>query len=319
MIFTFEKFLKGRENVICVDANFPAKLQISHWPGHSTPEEFFADTSTEMAFNLIESQKKDNYLKGIEVISNNHFDSDGVIAAFVLNNPDYAVANKKALINICTTGDFSEFTTEDALKADFVLNNLIDYDNSIFKELIKNKPFANAVQLMYEKGFELIHELIENIDKFEEHWKDNFEWYKKSEKSFETQQSVFSNYGDIRLTVLESNFEIHPVAKVSQSNYEIILSAVKADEGNLYQLEYKPFTWHATTRPQKIERKEFESLAAKLNQIEINKNGNWKVLGTDPIIDWDYKMHFSNEAFEQIPSKLKINEVENILFDYFFE
>lgn len=319
MIFTFEKFLKSRENVICVDANFPAKLQISHWPGHSTPNELFADTSTEMAFKLIESPNKEDYLKGIEVISNNHFDSDGVIASFVLNNPDYALAHKQALINICTTGDFFEFTTEDALKADYVLNNLIDYDKSMFRDQIENEPFPNAVQLMYEKAFEILPNLVENVDLFEEFWKDDFEWYKKSDQSFETQQSVFSNYGDIRLTVLESDFEIHPVAKFSLAGHDIVLSAVKHDEGKLYQLEYKPYTWHSTTRHKRIERKELESLSEKLNQIETNKNGKWQVLGSDPIADWDYKMNFSDDSFVKIPSKLEVFEVENILFDYFLE
>lgn len=319
MIFTFESFLKSRENVICVDADFPAKLQISHWPGHSTPDEFYADTSTEMAFKLIESGKKQKYLEGINVISNNHFDSDGVITAFILSNEEYALANKQRLINIAQTGDFAEFTTEDALKADYVLDNLIDYEKSLYKDLIAGKPYPHAAQLMYEKGFELLPELIENIDKFESRWKENFDWYKKSEQSFDTQQSVFSNYGDIRLTVLESDFEIHPVSKISQADFEIILSAVKSGEGRLYQLEYKPFTWHATTRPKRIERIEFESLAGKLNQIEINKNGKWKVLGSNPVSDWDYKMNFSDGSFVQIPSKLEVYEIENILFDYFFE
>lgn len=319
MIFVFESFLKNRDNVICVDANFPAKIQISHWPGHSTPSELFADTTTEMAFKLIESPQKDEYLRGIEVISNNHFDSDGVISAFVLNNPEFSLANKQSLINIALTGDFAEFTTEDALKADYVLNNLIDYDKSIFKNLIKDLQFPHAAQLMYEKGFEILPELIRDIEKFETYWKEDFNWYQKSEQSFETQQSVFSNYGDIRLTVLESDFEIHPVAKVSQAGCEIILSAIKHKEGRLYSLEYKPFTWHSTTRPQKIARKSLESLAEKLNLIETNKIGKWKVIGTDPNTDWDYRMNFSDKSFIQIPSKLEVHEIENILFDYFFE
>lgn len=319
MIFTFEKFLKSRENVVCVDANFPAKLQISHWPGHSTPDELFADTSTEMAFKLVESPKKDEYLKGINVISNNHYDSDGVIAAFVLNEPEYASANKQSLINIATTSDFYEFTTEDALKADRVLTNLIDPDKSLYKDLIKEEPFPNAVQLIYEKAFDLLPDLINDIDKYSEQWKEDFEWYQKSEQSFDSQQSVFSNYGDIKLSVIESDFIIHPVAKISQAKFDIILSAIRSEEGRLYELEYKAHTWHSTTRPQQIERKGFESLAEKLNQIEMNKDGNWKVLGKDPVADWDYKMHFSNNSFDLVPSKLEVFEIENILFDYFFE
>ncbi len=319
MIFTFEKFLKNRNNVICVDANFPAKLQISHWPGHSTPPELFADTSTEMAFKLIESDKKTDYLHGIEVISNNHYDSDGVIAAYVLMEPEFSAANKQALVHIAQTSDFYEFTTEDALKADIVLTNLIDSEKSPVKDILKNEPFPNAVQLIYEQAFGLMPKLLENVDDFSEQWKEVFEWFQKSEESFVTQQSVFSHYGDIKLTVLESDFKVHPVAKISQAKFDIILSAIRQTDGRLYELEYKPYTWHATTRPQQIERKSLESLAEKLNQIELNKNGNWKVIGEDPVADWDYRLQFSNDKFDLIPSKLEVFEIENILFDYFFE
>lgn len=319
MIFTLEKFLMNTENVICVDANFPAKLQISHWPGNSTPDELFADTSTEMAFKLIESERKDEYLKGINVISNNHFDSDGVIAAFVLINPAFAVDNKQMLINIANTSDFYEFTTEDALKIDIVLTNLMDKEKSLYKDLIKDESFPNAAQLMYEKAFFLLPDLIDNIEKYEEQWKENFEWFEKSEQSFITQQSVFSHYGDIKLSVIESDFPIHRVSKVSQANHDIILSSIRNDGDRLYELEYKPYTWHSTTRQNQVQRKSFESLAEKLNQIEMNKEGNWKVLGKDPIADWNYKLQFSNNSFDLIPSKLEVFEIENILFDYFFE
>ncbi|MDZ7766596.1 MAG: DUF6687 family protein [Melioribacteraceae bacterium] len=319
MIFTFEKYLKSRDNVICVDANFPAKLQISHWPDHSTPDELFADTSTEMAFKLIESEKKYEYLKGINVVSNNHYDSDGVIAAFVLIDPHFASANKQALINVALTSDFYEFTTEDALKADVVLTNLIDKEKSLFKELIKNEPFPNAAQLIYEKAFQLLPKLIQNIDDYEEQWKDDFEWHQKSENSFANQQSVFSDYGDIKLSVIESDFKIHPVVKVTHAKFDIILSSIRRAEGRMYELTYKPYTWHSTTRQDQVERKSFESLVQNLNQIEMNNNGKWKVLGKDPVSEWNYKLHFSNEKFELIPSKLEVFELENILFDYFFE
>ena len=301
MIFTLEKFLKNTENVICVDANFPAKLQISHWPGHSTPDELFADTSTEIAFKLIESERKDEYLKGINVISNNHFDSDGVIAAFVLINPAFAVDNKQMLINIAITSDFYEFTTEDALKIDIVLTNLMDKEKSLYKDLIIDEPFPNGAQLMYEKAFFLLPDLIDNIEKYEEQWKENFKWFDNSEQSFITQQSVFSHYGDIKLSVIESDFPVHPVSKVSQAKHDIILSSIRKESGRLFELEYKPYTWHSTTRQNQVERKSFESLIEKLNQIELNEKGKWKVIGKDPISNWDYKMQFSNENSDLKP------------------
>ncbi len=317
MKFIFEKFLNERNNVVCVDGSFPAKLELSHWHGNSTPKEFKADTSTEIVFNLIESPFKNDYLNGIEIVSNNHFDADGILSAFVLLNPVFSLQHKKEIINIAETGDFSEFTTEDALKQSYVLESLFDLEKSIFKNEISKMKFPEMMQFIYEKGFELIPKLIENIDDYENIWKDDFQHFQNSENQFEIQSAVFSNYSDCRLSVIESNSELHKVSKYKNSNFEILLSAVKNSEGNLYELEYKTVTWFETSREKKIERKSFEPLAERLNLIETNKNGTWQVLGKDPVEEWDYRLTFADKNFNKNNSKLQIYEIENILFDYF--
>jgi len=317
MKFTFEKFLTERNNVVCVDGSFPAKLELSHWRGNLTPQELKADTSTEIAFNLIESENKEKYLDGIEIVSNNHFDADGILSAFVILNPEFSLQHKKEIINIAEIGDFSEFTTEDALKQSIVLEQLFDLEKSIFKNELQKIKFPEMMQFIYEKGFKLIPKLIENIDDFEKIWKDDFQFFENSERLFKNQSAVFSNYSDSRISVIESNESLHKVSRYKNSEYEILLSVIKKKEGNLYELEYKTVTWFETLREKKIERKSFETLSQNLNLIEKNKNYSWQILGKNPVEDWDYKLVFADKNFNLMPSKLQIFETENILFDYF--
>ncbi len=321
MKFIFEKLLtdEQRSKTLSVDGAFTARIQLSHWPGNNSPQELKADTSTEMAFKLIESDRKEEYLNGIEFISNNHFDSDGILACYVLLFPGYAKHHRKLFIDIATTSDFSEFTSEEALKIDRVISKIDNPDSSIFKGEFQSVGFRQVMQKLTLKTFESIPEIIENTDKFEHLWKDDLRWHRESEASFDNQVSVFSNYGDCRLSILESSFKLHPVTKFSNAEYDQVLSVVKQGEGHLYELEYKHYTWHETTRPKVIERKSFESLAEKLNLIEQEKNGTWKVLGLDPIVEWDYRLQFSDESFNLVPSKIKIYEMEEILFDFLFE
>lgn len=319
MKFVFEKYLKNRNNVVCVDGLFDAKLQVSHWRGNNTPAEFKADTTTEMAFKLIESLDKDKYLNGIDTVSNNHFDADGLISAFVLVNPEIALQNKQSLINTAITGDFAEFTTEDALKTSIVIDSMFDMEKSMFRTELTNKSYPDIVQLLYEKGFEILPALINSIDDYEQFWKDEFREYKESEKSFITQNSVFSNYSDCRLSVIESTFSLHKVARYAHAENDIVLSAVKTAKGNHYELEYKLHTWFDTTRQKRIKRKDLNPLAGKLNLIEEEKTGKWQVYGKDPLGDWDYKLVYSSEDFKSVHSKLAVYEIENILFDYFLE
>ena len=90
-------------------------------------------------------------------------------------------------------------------------------------------------------------------------------------------------------------------------------------DGRKYELKYKPYTWHDTLRRKQVKRKTFEPLINKLNLTEINKNGLWKIIGKDPILDWDYTMNFSDENSNLVNSELEIYKVEEVLFEYFFE
>ncbi len=321
MKFIFEKLLTDelRAKTISVDGYFESKLRLSHWPGNDSPTELKADTTTEMAFKLIESPGSQKYFEGIEIVSNNHFDADGLLACFVLVHPDKAVHFKQLLIDTAITGDFGEFTSEDALKVECVIKNIEDPEKTIVKGAFCDPDFIRIVQDLYVKSFHLLPELLQDVDKYEHIWKDYFRWYKTSQASFVSQNSVFSNYGDCNLSIIESASPLHPVAKIANAAFDIILSVVKSENGHLYELEYKPHTWFDTTRLKKIERKSFEPLVEKLNLIEKEKIGNWKVLGLDPISEWNYRLQFSDDSFTLAQSKIQVFEIEEILFEYFFD
>lgn len=321
MKFIFEKLLTDelRAKTICVDGYFESKLSLSHWPGNDSPAELKADTTTEMAFKLIESPDAQKYLEGIEIVANNHFDADGLLACFVLLHPDKAVHYKQLLIDTAITGDFGEFTSEDALKTECVIRNIEDPEKTIVKGAFCDPDFKRIVQDLYVRSFHLLPELLRDVDKYEHIWKDDFRWYETSQASFVSQNSVFSNYGDCNLSIIESANPLHPIAINANSGFDIILSVVKSVSGHLYELGYKPHTWFDTTRPKKIERKSFEPLVEKLNLIEKEKIGKWNILGQDPVSEWNYKLQFSDDSFNLVPSKIQVFEIEEILFEYFYD
>jgi hypothetical protein len=307
-----------RDNVLSVDGIFPSAMNLGHWPGNSTPPELKADTSTEMAFNLVESPDKDKYLHNIEIVSNNHFDSDGVTAAYVLLHPEESILMKNALINIAVTGDFLEFTTEDALKADKVLNDLQYKEKSMFADIF-GQSGDHIMNSLYQKAFELLPELVNKIDNFENYFRDDFNHYTRSESAFNSQTALWSDYNDCSLSVIESGFRLHPVSVISHAGNDIVLTVEVSADGRKYELQYKPYTWHDTLRNKKVQRKPFESLINELNLIESDKNGLWRIIGKDPLIDWDYRMNFSDENSNLAESKIEIYKIEEVLFDYFFE
>ncbi|GAB6282889.1 MAG: hypothetical protein STSR0008_16390 [Ignavibacterium sp.] len=315
MKFYYYDLLPDKNKAISVDGAFDAKLQLSHWIGNSSPKELKADTTTEMSFKLIENSNKEKYLTGIEYISNNHFDADGLLSAFVLLDPDYALQHKNEIINMAITGDFSEFTTEDALKSIIVIESLLDEEKSFIKEKIKNINYSDSIQCAYEEGFKLVSKLIDDIDQFEKYWIDEFSFFVESEKSFERQESIVSNYDNLCLSIVEIPKPLSKVSIYKNIKNDIVLTAIKSNNGNIYDLEYKMWTWFDTIREKKIKRNSFETFANLFNQIEKNKSGIWKTIGGNPIYNYDYHLNFVDKNNNLIPSSLKIYELENILFN----
>ena len=82
----FEFYHSGLENVpkLAVDGTVGNSIHFSHWQGNETPAEVKADTSTEITLNVVASPNRDALTKGIELVTNNHFDTDGVLSVWTM-------------------------------------------------------------------------------------------------------------------------------------------------------------------------------------------------------------------------------------------
>ncbi len=105
------------------DGGFPAiscdglvpgvSLDLTHWQGNHTPVQYKADTSTEIALNFAFSPEAfDQWADAVVV--NNHFDTDGVLAAWVVLEPETAAASRELLVAAAEAGDFDEWPALDS-------------------------------------------------------------------------------------------------------------------------------------------------------------------------------------------------------------
>ena len=65
----FEFHSDAIDNVpkLSVDGTVPNSIHFSHWNGNETPSELKADTSTEIALNLVTSPNRDDFTQGIDL------------------------------------------------------------------------------------------------------------------------------------------------------------------------------------------------------------------------------------------------------------
>src|SRR5215467_10991989 len=97
--------LDDRPNII-VDGsgNAGTILTLSHWPHSGTPAEFKADTSTEIVLNFLASPRRVEYEAKASIVSNNHFDEDGLMSVWAMLNPEKAQELRERLIEVATAG-----------------------------------------------------------------------------------------------------------------------------------------------------------------------------------------------------------------------
>src|SRR6266849_5471564 len=106
---------------LSVDGTVDNAIHLSHWKGNETPESVKADTSTEIALNLVAAPDRDELTQGIDLVTNNHFDTDGVLSVWTVLVGERALELRDKLIAAAEAGDFSELSTKEGVRASIVI------------------------------------------------------------------------------------------------------------------------------------------------------------------------------------------------------
>jgi hypothetical protein len=85
-------------------------LELSHWIPNRTPPAFKADTSTGIVLNALAA----GATADVDLVVNNHVDTDGALSLFVLRHPALALAHRGTLEQAAAMGDFHAWGDEPA-------------------------------------------------------------------------------------------------------------------------------------------------------------------------------------------------------------
>src|SRR6266566_4987917 len=105
---------------LSVDGTVDNAIHFSHWQGNETPASVKADTSTEIALNLVAAPNREQLTKGIDLVTNNHFDTDGVLSIWTVLTGESALPLRDKLIAAAEAGDFSEMSSQEGVRASIV-------------------------------------------------------------------------------------------------------------------------------------------------------------------------------------------------------
>ncbi len=155
--------LGSKKNII-VDgaARENSVLVLSHWPASPTPDAWLRDTSAEIVLDYIENETMP---EGVEFVSNNHYDEDGLLGICALLDPEFALAHRQRFVDAAAAGDFNRYEDRDAARAIFTLSRLVE-------DVPANSDYAEHTAALYETLIPKVHDLIADIGRFEETWRD---------------------------------------------------------------------------------------------------------------------------------------------------
>jgi hypothetical protein len=291
----FEYYHDGLADVpkLSVDGTVDNAIHFSHWHGNETPASVKADTSTEIALNLVAAPKRDELTRGIDLVTNNHFDTDGVLSVWTVLTGERALRLHDQLIAAAEAGDFSELSTEDGVRASIVIQGSespTDEDaGSPLARQLAGEP-VNDDARAYELVLPYVERVLTCTGEYESLWREPWTRIEAALNSFARGTSRVNEIAEAKLSVVTLAPEIFspsgfkptrhtaPFTAISHhARGEVFLIMTLLNGGWAYRIDYPYYSWAETIVRPTIKRRDFTSVVARLNEFDQSPSGRWKV------------------------------------------
>lgn len=292
----FEFYHSGLDDVpkLSVDGTVSNSVHFSHWEGNETPAQLKADTSTEIALNLVSAPNRNELTRGIELVTNNHFDTDGVLSVWTVLTGERALELSEQLIPAAEAGDFSEFTNETAVRASIAIQGSDqptpgdESGSPLACQLAGGNVDDDA--RAYDLVLPEVERLLTKTDEYEPLWRNAWEKIATAMESFERGTSTVAEFGDFGVSLVTLAPDVfspggfnptrHAAPYTAISRYakgQLFLITTPLQNGWSYRIDYPYYSWAETIVRPRIRRRNFSNLLSELNQIEPEREGSWKV------------------------------------------
>jgi len=308
-------FLDDQPNIV-VDgqAQQATVLTLSHWPWNSTPEDLMRDTSTEIVLSYLQAPQ---HHVDVRLVSNSHYDEDGLLSMYGLVDPENALKNKDLLISASRAGDFAVGESEAAAKLAFTLAAFADPEISPLPGDVFGGTDAQQIHRLYSTMLERLPELIAEPDKYRHFWEPELQHWRESEAAIADGRVVIDEIPDLDLAIIRIpqdmpartvrrylcrwSRSVHPFAvhNVTQCSRLVWLKGASLEA----QYRYESWIQLASRRP--ALRVDLTQLAAKLSDLET-AGGEWIFEGVNEVAP---RLRVSGSCRSSIPVEDFVREL----------
>jgi hypothetical protein len=292
MRFEFYSDAIAAEPKLSVDGTVDNAIHFSHWNGNQTPASVKADTSTEIALNVVAAAHPDQLTQGIDLVTNNHFDTDGALSVWTMLNGARALQLREKLIAAAEAGDFCELSSVDAVRASIVIqgsDSPTDKSGSPLARQLAGAEISDEARA-YELVLPHVERVITDTNAFEELWRESWMRIEAALDSFAKGESRVEEDSRTKLSVVTlapevfgaNGFDPHlhaaPFTAISHhASGELFLIATPFSDGWAYRIDYPYYSWAETVVRPRVARRDFSELIKQLNEGEQGTSGRWQI------------------------------------------
>ncbi|HYH84334.1 MAG TPA: DUF6687 family protein [Pyrinomonadaceae bacterium] len=290
----FEFYHEALANVpkLSVDGTVDNAVHLSHWEGNTTPAELRADTSTEIALNFVASPRREEIARGIEIVTNNHFDTDGLLSVWTTLAGARALELRDKLVAAAEAGDFSEFPNAQAVRASLTVQG---GDNPFVEGVASPlaRELAGGASVDERRAYKLLLPEVERVltrtDEYEPLWRESWSQIESALESFASGRSRVEEDAESRMSVVMLAPDLYGASGFKPTRHaapytaiahnargEIFLIATPAVGGWSYRIDYPYYSWAMTFVRPRVARRDLSRLVLRLNEMEGDGGGSWK-------------------------------------------
>ena len=272
MHFVAYDHLDGVPNVIVDGAGLAtSRLVLSHQPGAATPRALLADTSAEIVLNFLRAPDWHKRLDGVGVISNDHFDLDGLLAAWALLYPDEALARQPKVVEAARAGDFGRYQEDFAAQLACLIRGASEWIRTPAGRPLEGLHGVARDAALYEDLIPLTGAMLDDIVRFDEYWFLEYTDVVRSNSMRHSGAVQVEEFPELDLAVLETPLDLHDLTRLSCSALPRLLT-IRSE--NTYTFEYRYEGWVQYQSRRVLPRVELAPLAQRLNLFE-RFSGRW--------------------------------------------
>jgi hypothetical protein len=313
------------ESHLSVDGMTPEGPNLSHWPGNRTPPQWKADLSTGIALRFARAapEEQEAFLGDVEIVLNDHYDTDGFGSLLAILRPELAFAHEELLLAAAATGDFGSWHTWRGFAIDRVVAKLAAAESPVRGAFHGIEGSHDRSLARYRWLIDHAEDVVRGLGQFSSLYGPEMAQVQQELDAGQRGALQRRRFAELDFAVVTSDGPRHRMTLNTLAGAYRVLHVQNDRDGTRYRYHDRTETWFELVTFHPLPRRDLRPLAAMLDKLEPARDGAaWCAdAPTEPIPELWFGVP-GRQEYGQVtrvlhPSKLPIERVVLTFAEFF--